>query len=538
MTGLFKRLLKKRALDEKFLNPEYEELSSPFLLLDMELAVERIIAAAKKGEKVLIYGDYDVDGVTASAVMREALLAIGVKEIEILLPDRFTEGYGMNMGAVAKIKKMGVGLVVTVDCGSNSGEVVAALKVEGIDCVITDHHEISEIASEAVAVVNPKRGEVAKDLAGVGVAFKLAQALRERFFGKCDGQEKWLLDLVAIGTIADSMPLLGENRILVYWGMKVLAKTRRLGLKELMKLAGVKVGDLTTQSIGFQIGPRLNASGRMTSAQKALDLVLADTKVRAFKLAQELEELNLERRKTQQVIIKEAMSQVEDKDTVVAVEGDWHEGVIGIVAGRLTEQLKRPSFVFSRVEGDLLKGSGRSFGDFSLADCITECKEILVTGGGHDYACGVKIAKNDFEKFKEKTNKYYKSLKLKDQARFLRRAVDIEIGDLSELSLEFWGDLLKLEPFGEGNPEPVFRLKNMKVVNVRKMGDEGQHLKLEVEDEKGSTISLVAFFADEKWMQVALGENLKIDASLMLNEWRGIKTVEGRILAIEQDADI
>ncbi len=299
--ALFERLLRQRGVDEGFLNPDYGKLADVNLMPDLSRAVDRIMLAAKEKERVVVYGDYDVDGVCSSTVMKEALTMVGVDDVTILLPDRFGEGYGMNMGAVKEIENLEASLVVTVDCGSGSGEVIRALKQMGIDTIVTDHHEISNVPGEAVAVLNPKRLETKNDehglrnMAGVGVAFTLARALNaSKNDGVCDGQEKWLLDLVAIGTVCDAMKLTMDNRTLVYWGLKVLAKTRRVGLRELMRVAGVSADNLSTQAIGFQIGPRLNASGRMKSARPALDLLLAESGAEAAALAKELDDFNKE----------------------------------------------------------------------------------------------------------------------------------------------------------------------------------------------------------------------------------------------------
>ena len=314
MSKLFDELLRVREFDAGFLNPVYEECVDPTVLPDMAQAVERIRKAASRGERVLIYGDYDVDGVTASTIMYDTLRLAGVSEVEVMLPNRFLDGYGMSKKVVQKAKETGVGLVVTVDCGSRNHEIIGELKEVGVDVIVTDHHECGESLPEAVAVVNPKRRDVEcpaelRELAGAGVAFKVAQALV--LAGMIpEGQEKWLLDLVLIGTVCDSMRMTGENRRLCYYGMKVLAKTRRPGLKELMRVAGTK--RIGGEAIGFQLGPRLNAAGRMETAEHALKLLMASSRMEAASLALVLNRLNEQRRNQQ----NEAVMEIEERGEI------------------------------------------------------------------------------------------------------------------------------------------------------------------------------------------------------------------------------
>ena len=544
MTRLFRELLQIRGLSKKFVHPAYEELFDGFLMPGMKEAVERILRAAESGEKVVIYGDYDVDGVTAATVMEEALKMAGCEIKKILLPDRFRDGYGMNMGMVDEIG--GATLVVTVDCGSSNLEVIEALGKKGVDVIVTDHHEIGEglekeLKKQAI-LLNPKRVdcEVGKRLSGVGVAFMLARALNAQMNGgECNGQEKWFLALVAVGTVCDSMELLEENRILVYYGMKVLAKTRRAGLRALTEVAGVEAGKLTTHSIGFQLGPRLNAGGRLESAEKSLMLLREQSRAEAFRLASELNELNKQRRQVQEEALAEIEDLVDD-EPVIIVRGKWHEGVIGIVAGRLVEKYKRPAMVVTEVfddgDGDgfkdkLLKLSGRSFGDFSLAKCIDECRDLLVKGGGHAAACGATLIEENYEEFKGKVLKYYAELGLENQEKYLDSKADLVLDDLSELTEEFADELETLEPFGEGNPEPIFEAE-VTVFSKRILKD--KHLALTVRDEKGRFFRLMGFFAREEWMEIVEMEEVRVKFTVLINEFRGERKVEGRIVNLER----
>jgi len=540
VSRLFDELLRVREFDAGFLRPAYEECVDSRLLPDMSRAVERIRRAVDRGEKVLIYGDYDVDGVTASTVMYDALRLAGVREVEVMLPNRFLDGYGMSKKVVQRARETEVGLVVTVDCGSRNHEIIKELSDAGIEVVVTDHHECSETLPEAVAVVNPKRRDMEcpvelRELAGAGVAFKVAQALVAAGLIPA-GQEKWLLDLVLIGTVCDSMRLTGENRRLCYYGMKVLTKTRRPGLKELMRVAGTK--RIGGEAIGFQLGPRLNAAGRMETAEYALKLLMARSRTEAASLALTLNQLN-EQRRNQQIA---AMREIEERGVgdapVIVVEGEWHEGVLGIIAGRLVEEYKRPAFVLTGGGSDepedkgILKGSGRSFGEFNLAEALSVCERYIIGGGGHAEACGLKVEKRKLEDFRRTMNEYYRGLGLKNQERFLGVNEDLVTRDFEDLSLEFLEELGKLEPFGAGNEEPVFLLKEVRVVEASKMGTEGEHLRLIVWDQQGQSMKLVCFRAPKAYLRLQGGETVNVWIQLVENEFRGIRSVEGRILKL------
>jgi len=546
LSEIFERLLAKRGFSERYLMPEYEKLADPFLLPDMKKALERIKRATKEGEKIIIYGDYDADGVTASTLLNEALNLAGARVVQIMLPDRFKDGYGLNKKVVQKAQETGAKLVITVDCGSANAEVVEELKRAGVETIVTDHHECPEKLPEAVAVVNPKRRDVAqavegfeghldelmalRDLAGVGVAFMVARAMEQAAMIPT-GQEKWMLDLVLIGTVCDSMRMSGENRTLCYYGMKVLEKTRRVGLKELMRTS--RTSKLSSEAIGFQLGPRINAAGRMANAEVALGLMMAQKRTEAARLAGELETLNARRREQQLAAMNEFRTRGVPDDRVLVMTGDWHEGVLGIIAGRLVEEYKRPAFVLTRVktgERELYKGSGRSFGEFNLAEALKAMTGEIVGGGGHAGAAGVKVLPEKLEEFKEKLNTYYDSLGLVNQERFFEREADVWTEGFKELNLELVEELRRLEPFGVGNEVPVFGLREAFVLDKKLMGAEGQHLGLLVRGGDGALLKLVAFSAPEAWRQIGQGERANILISLEENEWNGTKSAEGRIV--------
>lgn len=533
MSGLFDRLVALRGLDGEFLRPKYEDCIDPNLLPGMEKAVERIRQAREQGEKCLIYGDYDVDGVTATTVMYDTLRGAGVVEVETMLPNRFTDGYGMSTKVVQKAVETGVKLVVTVDCGSRNQEIVAELTQAGIDTIVTDHHECGEDLPVAVAVINPKRKDVKvpaelRELAGVGVAFKVAQALVKAGLMK-DGQEKWLLDLVTIGTICDSMVLKGENRRLCKYGMLVLGKTRRPGLKELMANAGVS--RLSGDAIGYQIGPRLNAAGRMESAEIALNLLMTQQRTMAAKLARDLGILNEKRKQQQNAAVREIAERGLEEGPVIVEQGEWHEGVLGIIAGRLVEEYKKPAFVLTELGGKL-KGSGRSFGDFNLAAALDMCREYIIGGGGHAAACGLSLETERLADFRNAINAYYRSLRLENQERFLGVHEDLAVENFEELSLEFLEELKGLEPFGEGNQVPIFLLPEVRICEASRLGTEGQHLRLTVQDQSGHSLKLMWFSAPEEYLDVRAGEIANVWMTVEENEFRGIRNVEGRVIKL------
>lgn len=531
MTKIFDELLKKRRIGKDFLTPEYRP-DFYTNLPDLKPALKRLCQAIHKKEKILIYGDYDADGVTASTVMKEGLELAGAERVEVMLPDRFKDGYGMGPRVVERAKQDKVQLVVTVDCGSNNAAIVAELAKKKIDTVVTDHHEISGELPKAVAVVNPKRleeGEPLRDLAGVGVAFMVVYGLmREGLIP--EGQEKWLLDLVMIGTLCDSMEMTRLNRELGFYGMKVLKKTRRVGLAELMKAAGMK--EITAETVGFLIGPRINAAGRMDSPKVAFDLLNTTSKAEAMRLAERLNELNEERKKAQGAAVREIGEQGVGNEPVIVTRGDWHEGVLGIVAGRLTEEYKRPAFVLTEVEPGVLKGSGRSFGEFNLAKALQECQKWIVGGGGHSGACGLKVLMVNFEDFKTEVNEYYKKLKLKDQEQFLRPVADLTVTNLKDLTVELVKELQQLEPYGPGNMEPVFCLDQVEVLMAQRMGEDGKHIRMTVKGQTG-ILKVVAFYAPKEWLAVQEGQRVNLWVTLTLNEWNGQCSAEGRIVELE-----
>lgn len=540
---LFERILRARGLTgeerQLFLNPDYSDSHDPFLLPDMAQAVNRLVTAREKQEKIMIYGDYDIDGLTATALLLDALASFGFKKVEAFIPNRFVEGYGMTVDAVENIAGSGAGLIITVDCGSLSEKEIIRAGELGVDVIVTDHHNVAKKQPPAVAVVNPKRkGHKYPfiDLPGAGVAFKLVQALQSKLDGLPYGQEKWLLDLVALGTVCDVVDLRDENRTHVYWGLQVLGKTKRPGLRALMAVAGVVPENVDARSLGFVLGPRMNASGRLETAQHSLDMLTARDGMLALEKAQKLDEMNRERRSEQDKIYKAAILMAEDfpKDPVLVVSSpDWNHGIVGIVAAKLLEKYKKPSFVLQEM-GESTKGSARSYGDFSAADAIRSCDGIITTGGGHKLAAGVTLPTENIATFRDGLNKYYKQQKLnlaEQQAGLLPKA-DVTINDLSEVNEKLLDELKLLEPFGMGNPEPMLKLDNALVVDLRKMGADNQYVKLEVQDNLGQSIKLISFNARAGHF-VEPGERVDVWFQPTVNEWKGRRSVEGRLVHLQ-----
>ena len=541
---LFEKILSARGLRlradrDVFLHPDYAAVKhDPFLLPDMRAAVDRLKRARDKQEKIVIYGDYDIDGLSATALLLDAFASFGFEQVDAFIPNRFVEGYGMTMGAVDKVKAMGAQLIVTVDCGSLCHAEIAYASELGMDTVVTDHHNVAETPPPSVAAVNPKfpgHTYPFRDLCGAGVAFKLVQALQTELEGLPEGQEKWLLDLVALGTVCDIVTLEDENRANVYWGLEVLKKQRRTGLKALMAVSGVEPKTVNARSLGFGLGPRMNAAGRLETAQHALDMLVAADGETALTASERLEMLNQKRRGIQDEIFEQACEQAEqllDYPVLVVNAPDWNHGVIGIVASKLVERYKRPTFIISE-HGDEATGSARSFGDFSAADAVRAADDVIIRGGGHGAAAGVTLAVENIPAFRERVNEFYRSLGLTAQDRYLLPCVDVEIDDFAEVDEQLVTDIAQMEPFGNGNPEPVLKLSHGVVLSTRRMGSDGQHVKLTIRDSGERTLQMLAFNAPETFF-CEPGDEVATWFQPTINEWNGQRTVEGRLLHLER----
>lgn len=541
---LFKRILEARGLKDSeqlrnFLNPDYGKTKhDPFLLPDMRAAVDRLKEAHGEQEKIVIYGDYDIDGLSATALLMDAFGSFGFKQLEAFIPNRFVEGYGMTIEAVDKLKKLGAELIVTVDCGSLSHKEIEYASSLGIDVIVTDHHNVADTPPPAVATVNPKfpgHKYPFRDLSGVGVAFKLVQAMQTEFEGLGEGHEKWLLDLVALGTVCDIVSLTDENRNNVFWGLEVLKKQRRTGLRALMSVANVEVSKISARTLGFGLGPRMNASGRLETAEYSLEMLTATDGLEALVASEKLEEFNLKRRKVQSEIFESAKVQAEkfkDDPVLVVSAPGWNHGVIGIVASKLVEKYGKPTFIIAE-RGEEATGSARSFGDFSAADAARAADDLILRGGGHAAAAGVTLKPENIGKFRTRVNEFYESLGLPDQSIHLLPKADVEIDDFSEVDEGLVESLAKLEPFGNDNPEPVLKISKAFVSGVRRMGNDGQHVKLALKDRNGKIIQMLAFNAPEEFF-CEVGDEVSAYFQPSINEWNGNRSVEGRLLHLEQ----
>lgn len=541
MPGVIQQLLAARTLSDAavlqaFCAPDYATFKhDPFLLPDMAAAVERIKVARQKGELIYIYGDYDIDGLTATTILLDALKSFGIRR-EAFIPNRFTEGYGLNKDAMRELAKRGANLIITVDCGSLSHAEVALANELGMDVVVTDHHSVGDTMPPAVATINPKRTGHAypfKDLAGCGVAFKLVQALQTRLDGLPDGQEKWLLDLVAFGTVCDVVTLQDENRANVFWGLEVMKKTRRPGIKAMAKVAGLDMRKLDARALGFVLGPRLNAAGRLETAQHSLDLLTSTDPMQAFAIASKLHDMNAARRSAQDRIFKAAKLQAAQfaDDPVLVLSGkDWSHGIIGIVAAKVLESMHKPTFVLEEI-GDESKGSARSFGDFSAVEAIRAAEKWLIKGGGHKLAAGVTLQTAHIADFRKALNDFYRAQGFTDQLRHLEPVADAIVHDARELNHELWAVLQRLEPFGHGNPEPIFHLPRAVIHSRRTLGKDASHLKLDIADAQGNHLGLIGFGLAEKYAH-DVGDEVGVWFKLVQNEWRGVVKFEGQLVKI------
>ncbi|EKE16291.1 MAG: hypothetical protein ACD_11C00021G0020 [uncultured bacterium] len=540
---LSRRGLKNSEEMNNFISPSYErDVFDPFLFSDMKKVIERIKKSKDEKEKICIFGDYDADGITSAIIIKETLELLGLFA-DIYIPDKKTEGYGMNIAAIEKFAKDEVKLIITVDCGITNVKEVERANELGMDVIITDHHHIPENLPEAYAIINPKMKNSNYpflELAGVGVAFKVAQAIFEKLLPGKKEQTKWMLDLVAIGTIADCVPLVGENRLFVKYGLLVLSKTKRIGLRELFNVGRMKIDENNVPSernVSFHIAPRINAAGRINHANLAYNLIVENSVVKARDFALELESHNSSRQKITETIVNEvkilAENMFKDKKFIFAVGENFSIGVVGLVAGKIAQQFNKPTAVIQKGEKES-KGSFRSIPQIDIIEIISRCGDLLHKYGGHSQAAGITIANENLEAFYEKMNlEIEKELVGKDISPELEIEAEIKSQDIDFSLTDF---LEKIKPFGVGNPEPIFSMNNLTVEDIRTVGSGEKHLKLSLrsQDNDQKIFDTIGFYMTESFAHVKRGDVVDVAFNLQKDEWNGNKKTQLLLVDIKK----
>ena len=515
---------------KKFLNPTRDDFYDPFLLPDMEQAIERIEQAINNNEKILIYGDYDADGITSTTILIKFFKEIGV-EVDKYIPNRLEEGYGINNKALEEIKNRGIDLIITVDTGITANDQVKYANELGLDVIITDHHEPSDEIPKAVAVIDAKRKNNQypfNQLAGCGIAFKLTQAISIK--RKLD-PSKYLknLDIVSIGTISDLVPLVDENRVIVKLGLMLVKQTKNIGLRKLLLKSQLKEVDST--SISFGITPRINAAGRLGNQYDALNLFITEDVKEAERLSEVLNSYNIERQKIGNKIYEEAISQLKDeeKNCIILGKEDWHHGVIGIVSSKITEKFNKPSILLC-FENNIAKGSGRSVPGFDLYKAISSTKEYLLGFGGHTMACGLSLTVENFEKFKKEITKYIDENL--DISKLEKEIYIDEILTIDDLDIEEIKELKSLEPFGEENQEPIIMYENVEINGIRTLS-ENKHLKLSLK-KNDKIIDAIGFNLGELAEKYKIGDTIDIVGNIEINSFNGKDLIQIRLIDIRK----
>ena len=509
-----------------FLNPTRNDFHNPYLMPDMEKAIDRIQEAIEKKEKVIVYGDYDVDGITSITVLKKFLAERGL-EVDSYIPNRLDEGYGLNKDAIDKIVEKKYDLMITVDCGISGLEEIDYANSLGLQTIVTDHHEPGEVLPNALAVVDAKRKDNEypfNQLAGVGVVFKVIQAISIRY--NLDEKEYLkYLDIVAVGTISDIVPLVNENRVITKLGLKLAQVTKNVGLKSLLEASGYKKVDSTT--ISFGLAPRINACGRLGHEKLALQLFLSDNQKEAMDIANKLNEYNRERQETEKEIFNQAIQKIEKDRTengekAVIVLGDerWHHGVIGIVSSKITDMYFKPSILIC-FEGNEGKGSGRSIPGFDLYKALNECKTYINRFGGHSMAIGITVEKNNFGKFKKEFEEYAENSNISEIIPVIQIDKQLSLKDISIVAVS---ELKLLEPFGEANKMPLFLFKNLKISSIRTLS-EGKHIKMCLKEDNYS-IDAIGFNLGNLVDEYLIGDKIDIVGSLEINQFNGMESVQ------------
>lgn len=520
---LINRKIKEEDI-EMFLRPTRKNFHDPFLMPDMGKAVDRIIKAINNQEKIIIYGDYDVDGITSITVLKSFLENIGIS-VDSYIPNRLQEGYGLNKPAIDEIVKNKYDLMITVDCGISGIDEIEYANSLGLETIVTDHHEVGDKLPDAIAVVDAKRKDnqyPCRDLAGVGVVFKLIQALGIKL-GLEEKEYLKYLDIVCVGTISDIVPLVGENRVIAKLGLMLVQQTKNMGLKSLLISSGYKNIDST--AISFGVAPRINACGRMGHADEALKLFLSKDIYEVNELTKKLNYYNTLRQEKEKAIYEDAIKQIErdklnEKNTIIIAGENWHHGVIGIVSSKITDLYFKPSILLC-YEDDIAKGSGRSIPGFDLHDALMKCQDTIEKFGGHSMAIGITIKRDKFEDFKNEFEKVAKDAKIDEIIPIIN--IDAKI-NLNEINKEIVESLKQLEPFGEGNKTPIFVLKNLKIDSIRSLS-EGKHIKMTLKD--GNTIiNAIGFNLGYLANEYKIGEKIDVVGTLEINSFNGVDNLQ------------
>jgi len=546
---LFYRGVAKAEEAAVFLNPDYEKgLYDPFKILNMEKAVARILDAMKNKEKIVVFGDYDADGVCSTAIFTEFLKKAEYENYHVHIPDRNLDGYSLNSAAIGEFKKLGAKLIITFDCGITDKAEVAMANSLGIDVIITDHHlVVPEVLPDAFTIINSKQEEDKypyKFLCGAGVAFKLVRALITRggekeLFTIAPGWEKWLLDIVAIATVADMAPLTGENRVLVRYGLTVLSKTKRLGLKSFYKKFRVDQKNITESDISFTIAPRINVASRIEHATISFDLLTADSPDDADRLADKLDSLNKERKRiTSKVVdsILEKFEGVSEFDILACGDESWHPGVLGLAANKLMEKYNKPIFLWGSGNSAEFKGSCRSDGSVNLVELMSSlAKGVLLDFGGHHLAAGFSLKKEKAEEFKkELENAYGKAVKQDTNNGTL--LIDSE-WDIDKIDWDFYSKLEKFSPFGVENPNPVFGFYDLEIGEIKEFGNGGGHLNLSFRKKNGEYISAISFFKngipDDVADNLFVGQKINLAATIEKNTFFSKPELRLRVIDVK-----
>ena len=529
------QLLYNRGIDnytdaEVFLNINERLMDDPFLLADMEKAVARIRKAILSQEHMAVYGDFDTDGLTATALLVEGLQALGGK-VSPYIPHRFNEGYGLNSSALKKLLCKGITLVIAADCGTRSVEEITRAKEIGLDIIVADHHSVPADLPPAIAIINPKRLDSSypfRELSGVGVAFKLLQSLLQVIPAMPGFSLEGLFDLLALGTVADVVPLLGENRYFVNQGLKLLNSAPRLGIRKMIEIASLRSGALDASSIGFALSPRLNAAGRLGDAMLSYNLLVSQNPEEAFDLARQLERKNTERQRLTDLVLTRAKEKISTSDLglplLMVGDADFPAGVIGIVAGKLAEELYRP-VVMLEVGAKTSRGSARSIPEFDMISAISQCDELLLQYGGHSQAAGFTVPNSNLDLLRQQLHKIAQ-LQLCDLELCPTLDIDVEI-PLAHLNGSIYTQIQRLAPFGYDNPEPVFLSRNVRVIDYKYIGADGDHLTLKLQAERISWRA-IAFGLGKLFGEVP--PLIDILYTFGIDNWGGEKTLRLNIL--------